>query len=423
MKIHLEIEINNQWEFAGSVTLLGKEKEGTTGACLLEYDSDYAFKYLSQSGCHAFSCRYPVNFAVEKISHWPAFLLDLMPSGAARRTLEKKLNIKNSKEFDWKLLEIGACNPIGNIRVKPNEQEILTNDEHPGFDLSQIIEKEEGFIEYALECGAPVSGTTGVAGDAPKFTLSKSKNGKWHPGGSLSKHLIDSEWIIKFLRGRTRADHVILESEALLYQLAETFGMRGGFKPSYRDHALLIPRFDTVRRDHHLQRIGVESLYSAMNVYEFGASMSQEQVIRTIQQFTTHPMIEIREYLIRDFYNYLIGNTDNHGRNTSFIKREDGPIELSPIYDCAPMKLDPQIITRSITWDEVQRNPQCHTLPDLTSLWCWFDQLGLDTHEFAVGIATFLERLKCINFDRDPWPEEMLVLLKKNRKTLLTAFP
>lgn len=107
--------------------------------------------------------------------------------------------------------------------ILPRDTEVLISNDHAGFHFSQIIENEEGFIDYALGRGAPVSGTTGVAGDAPKFTLSKSKNGKWFPGGSLSNEWIESEWIIKFLRGRTRADHVILESEAMLYGLAETF--------------------------------------------------------------------------------------------------------------------------------------------------------------------------------------------------------
>jgi serine/threonine-protein kinase HipA len=421
VKIDLEVAVDGVWEKAGTVTLLGKESEGTTGACLLEYDNTYAFKYLSEVGLQAFSLRYPVNFSVEKEKHWPAFLLDLMPSGAARRTLESKLKLRNAKEFDWQLLTVGACNPIGNVRVQPANIDLETNDKHEGFQLSQILDKEESFIDYALECGSPISGTTGVAGDAPKFTLAKSVNGNWYPGGSISNSLIESEWIIKFLRGRTQADHIILESEAGLYRIAEKLGLRGGFKPTYHDHALLIPRFDSIKKDSHIQRIGVESLYSAMGVYEFGVSVLHESVLRTIHDYVSNPLEEIKEYILRDIYNYLISNTDNHGRNTSFIKHPNGCIELAPIYDCAPMKLDPQMITRSITWGEVNHNKFCHGLPEYSHLWQWLNKLDINSQKIEKGVLNLMQKIKDIDFKKYPCPKEMLSLLEDNRKTLIRS--
>ncbi|MBF0199639.1 MAG: type II toxin-antitoxin system HipA family toxin [Planctomycetes bacterium] len=421
MRVELEISNAGQWEKAGSVSLLGEESSGTTGSCLLEYDNKYAFKYLSELGSHALSLRYPVNFAVEREGHWPAFLLDLMPSGAARRILEKKLKIKNSKIFDWKLLNAGGSNPIGNIRVKPTQHTLSQNNKHEGFDLAQVLDKQEGFIEYALSCGAPVSGTTGVAGDAPKFTLSKSFNGKWHPGGSISSSLVESEWIIKFLRGRTKADHVILESEAELYRLAEDLGLRGGYRPTYQDNALLIPRFDCIKIKGNTHRLGVESLYSAMGVYEFGVSASQENALRTIHAHSSSPMQDLSEFIQRDIFNYLISNTDNHGRNTSFIKYEDGRIELSPIYDCAPMKLDPQMITRSITWDDIKRNSKISTLPDYGELWRWLRASGIESDKIEQDILNFKTSLQSINFKNYHYPTQMARILEENRPLLIRA--
>ena len=45
-----------------------------------------------------------------------------------------------------------------------------------------------------------------------------------------------------------------------------------------------------------------------------------------------------------------LGNTDNHARNTAVLKQLDGRIELSPLYDFAPMVLDPQGIARVSRW-------------------------------------------------------------------------
>jgi serine/threonine-protein kinase HipA len=55
------------------------------------------------------------------------------------------------------------------------------------------------------------------------------------------------------------------------------------------------------------------------------------------------------EWVKRDLLNVAFGNSDNHGRNTSLIKRPSG-IALAPIYDFAPMKADPEGVIRSTIW-------------------------------------------------------------------------
>ena len=55
------------------------------------------------------------------------------------------------------------------------------------------------------------------------------------------------------------------------------------------------------------------------------------------------------EWVRRDLLNIAFGNSDNHGRNTSFIKSNNF-VSLAPIYDFAPMKADPEVISRTFTW-------------------------------------------------------------------------
>jgi serine/threonine-protein kinase HipA len=58
------------------------------------------------------------------------------------------------------------------------------------------------------------------------------------------------------------------------------------------------------------------------------------------------------EYVKRDILNLALGNTDNHGRNTAVIKMPDGTSALSPLFDFAPMFLDPEGIPRSSRWEQ-----------------------------------------------------------------------
>lgn len=57
------------------------------------------------------------------------------------------------------------------------------------------------------------------------------------------------------------------------------------------------------------------------------------------------------EYLERDLLNVVLGNVDNHGRNTSVLKR-DKKLSLAPIYDLAPMVLDPEGVIRTSRWSK-----------------------------------------------------------------------
>ena len=57
------------------------------------------------------------------------------------------------------------------------------------------------------------------------------------------------------------------------------------------------------------------------------------------------------EWLRRDLLNIAFGNSDNHGRNTALLKKA-GSIWLAPIYDFAPMKADPEGISRTTHWGQ-----------------------------------------------------------------------
>lgn len=55
------------------------------------------------------------------------------------------------------------------------------------------------------------------------------------------------------------------------------------------------------------------------------------------------------EYMRRDLLNQILGNSDNHGRNTAILRSEQG-VRLAPIYDLAPMVMDEEGVTRTTKW-------------------------------------------------------------------------
>ncbi|OAI46502.1 hypothetical protein AYO45_01795 [Gammaproteobacteria bacterium SCGC AG-212-F23] len=354
MNADIEIFYQNEWRLAATFTLLGENawERGYGAPGLLAYDTEYAVDYINQSGITAISACYPVDFAMIKTAAWPAFLLDLLPSGAGRRALLNFLSQPDrGPKSDWQLLMQGAGNPPGNLRIK-QAAELLDHYQHPGFEKSEIIERAEMFIEYARGHGAPVSGSTGVQGDAPKFLLTLDYNDHWHADGVLPDSQAFQHFIIKFPRGHLDSDRAVLRNEAAYYQVAKAVGLRVYALPKYVNNTLFIPRFDRKTEKKKVIRYGQESLCSLAGVADFGLAIPMEILCNAFMPHVTHPQRELKEFLLRDVMNVALGNTDNHARNTAISKYPDGSVALSPIYDFAPMILDEQGIARVSRWSE-----------------------------------------------------------------------
>ena len=323
-------------------------KQGVAGGGVFEYDIDYVLGHAADEVAPAAALRYPVTFELHRSDRWPAFFLDIMPTGAGRRVWLRRLDLRDSAEADWELLVQGAGNPPGNIRVA--EAVIPPAGPHPGFTREEIVEKSADFIEYAEARGAVVAGATDVQGDAPKFLLVRDRNRRWHPDGAVGDREVLDCWLVKFPRGKTEADRAVLRNEAPYLEVARRFGLRVGSPLQFIDNTLFIPRFDRTAGPAGLERHGFETLSSAAGIAEFGKRGDHGLFCSVIARFAADPATEIVEYVRRDILNAAVRNTDNHGRNTAFLKLAGGAVSLSPIYDLAPMFLDPEGIPRSSRW-------------------------------------------------------------------------
>ncbi len=124
--------------------------------------------------------------------------------------------------------------------------------------------------------------------------------------------------------------------------------------------SLWLPRFDVAFVDGRCERHGLESIYALMNAAP-GAFLNhitvleamierlanQYRVVEGQEKFDQQAFVI--EWVKRDLLNLAFGNSDNHGRNSALLKRPEG-IGLAPVYDFAPMKADPEGVTRTIQW-------------------------------------------------------------------------
>lgn len=346
---------------------------GTRGTSRLRYKTDHAVEWMFHDDLHACSLLLPVELMLTHESpRWFGFLEDIMPAGASRRFWVDYLGIHDLPEGrqDAELLARGTIAPVGNLRIK----EAVPDDSLRGslgerrFPMRSVVERDVDFLEYAQQMGAASGGATGAGGEAPKLLLRLAQDEQvWIDTWQEEPHCPDLPMLVKFPRGRRSADdcdilrteyHYYRELAALGIDTIETETMcliEGERYPS-----LWLPRFDMRYRDEVWDRYGLESIYSLVGAAPgsflrhaetlrrlVGLLQAQHRVRELGEIFDTQGFVI--EWVRRDLLNIAFGNSDNHGRNTALLKRPEG-IELSPVYDFAPMRADPEGVTRTTQW-------------------------------------------------------------------------
>lgn len=349
----LQIHHNQEgWLDAATLTSLAP------GHYRLEYDVDYAAKYIGHRDRYALSLGYPVDLSIFE-GPLPAFVADLIPQGQPLRRLLQRYGISDANDY-FKILATVPLAPPGNIRVKEPWQEIeakRANYSHPGFTRKDIIGRHLDFLDYMERSGAPIGGTTGAGGGSPKFMLREDRHGRLHAEGWLDDARTSRAYLVKLPYTDSENARMLARVERLYYDLLRELPLVTGEALTLEDNTLFVTRFDRVRaKDGTLHYHGLESLYSAHGISDYGARLRHEDNIRLIMRLSSRGVEDVIEYLSRDLLNRMLANTDNHGRNTSFIKQE-GDVRLSPVYDVTAMQFfTGDFITELTRWDDEHQN-------------------------------------------------------------------
>ncbi|WP_240701899.1 type II toxin-antitoxin system HipA family toxin [Pseudoalteromonas rubra] len=376
-EVTLQAFVAAQWHDIAIISF-PQSSEGNYQLTELSYLDDYILAHLEKDDFHAASLNYPVSFFFDDSdeSGWLAFLDDIVPSGASRRFWAKFLDIEDLRpdEQNFILLKHGTMSPVGNLRIKeslPDREEVADT---LYFSFDDVKNRASDFLDYAQQRGAAAGGATGAGGEAPKLLLRCSmeqdvnRRRIWIDPYQDDNADQDLHYLVKYPRGaKAEIDCNILRAEFHYYHELTSMGintipikhMRLEEGISYP--SLWLPRFDIWTDEHQCRnRFAMESVYSILGKRP-GTTLYHEETIRALihKINNSHMVTEqgyqfdsqrfVIEWVKRDLLNIIFGNSDNHGRNTSFLKG-DGFIELAPIYDFAPMKADPEGIPRTTKW-------------------------------------------------------------------------
>ncbi|WP_434770987.1 type II toxin-antitoxin system HipA family toxin [Pseudomonas entomophila] len=387
MPLELTIQAFSEgaWSDAALLTV-GHPERVADGTCFVAYDSDYIIANLDrmESRCEvALSVNLPLNWDHHDSKGYPAFIYDIIPSGAAQNALETRYGRfkPEGQEMGLYLLERFTPAPIGHLRIKAS-MEGLQSSQGEAFARAEVVNRTSEFLEYAFETGAALGGATGANGQAPKLVMTEDREGELHADAMLPDDQACRHWLIKFARNKAgQRDKDILRTEFHYYKAVAALGLETvsteglsleeAVKPS-----LWMPRFDRRVVNGVVERIPLESVYSVCGITGYAHPMAHAEVVhRLVELWTDNGQQDevddlVFEYVRRDLLNRILGNTDNHGRNTS-IMRVDGRFRLAPIYDLAPMILDDEGITRTTKWASERKGASrwkdnCAELTDYT---------------------------------------------------------
>jgi serine/threonine-protein kinase HipA len=354
MQCTIEIFINGRWIDCCEISV-PENSPGGSARSVFTYDTDYAFSEEA-----AASLLLPVSVEPKTLKNWPSFLYDLIPQGKGRRYLLGELKLQDGPDADWPLLCAGAFNPIGRLRIKEAQafyrqhvdkqnQDML----EAGFDLNTILGREESFIEHLEIHGMLSAGTPGVQGVAPKFLLTKGRDSLWYADGALPDANAAKHFLVKLPRGKDASDIKILRNEAAYMRVAKAMGLHVTELPELHGDMLFVPRFDRKVIADGVERLHQESVASLSGQIGFDGRPSQNDILAALRKYVSDPTWNTVEFLKRDVLNLALGNTDNHARNTA-VQILDGGVQLTPLFDFAPMNLDKDGIARSLRWKDAE---------------------------------------------------------------------
>lgn len=359
MNAFIEVFRNGAWQRAAHINAMGDDQ------CRLDYETSYLF----QDNPAPIAFNMPLEFVPDVMATRdggapesydrspPSFLYDLVPQGKGRSLLIKHLALSDHERLVLPLLMAGAFNPIGHLRIssavdyyQAHLRETGGATSVRGFAIEDIRNKSEEFLEHLSLHAMLASGTTGVQGVAPKFLLARDKDGQWFADLSLADDQAVEHWLVKLPRGRSEQDRTVLRNEAAYLRVFAQCGLRHGAAPMLVDEALFVRRFDRKVVGGQLQRLQQESLASVAGLKGFGMPARHGELVAAMRKHVTNPLDETVEYIKRDLLNIALRNTDNHARNTALQRTETGVVQLTPVFDVAPMFMDPEMIPRTIHW-------------------------------------------------------------------------
>ena len=258
-----------------------------------------------------------------------AFFANLLPEQKIRQVIARNLGV--SPHNDFGLLEKIGGDCAGAVSLYPDGVQSTAEMTYTAVstqELAHIIKELPQKPFLAGESGFRLS----LAGVQNKLPVFYSEGQFALPqGGAPSNTIIKPP--IETLDGT-------VENEAFCMALASAIGLPvpNSFIHDLDDSRIFaIERYDRAESEDGLKRVHQEDFCQAMGTlpeykYEHEGGPSFAQCVALLRKVSTKPAKDVMSLLDWLIFNFLIGNSDAHGKNISLLLLPQGPV-LAPFYD------------------------------------------------------------------------------------------
>ena len=320
-----------------STTLNVYLKTEKVGMLVLDKLRRFVFTYdenwLQQTTAIPLSTALPLQKKSYEDDRARPFFSNLLPESELRQIIARKLGL--SENNDFALLEAVGGECAGAVSLYPGESGAANGPtgkqsyrKLPDKQLNELIDALPSRPLLAGEEGIRLS-LAGAQNKLPVFYQNREVS--LPVGEAASNHILKPPM--------ERYSHTV-ENETFCMQLARDIGLTVPIVDilNKEKKLYLVERYDRVYGDDaQIERIHQEDFCQALGItadqkYEKEGGPNLRQCFTLVREKSVQPTQDIRRLLDWVIFNYLIGNSDAHGKNISLLLTPKGP-HLAPFYD------------------------------------------------------------------------------------------
>ena len=313
---------------------VGQLSENSLGHLEFQYNDD----------AYPLSVRMPVKKEKYEAMYAEPFFDNLMPEGDALSLIATKFHISDDNTFSI-LNQIGGdC--AGAVSLYPTEFQQQVDEHLKLIDQTSLSKVIDELPFNPLLTGMDNAPRLSLAGAQAKFAVHKGIDGKYYR--SDDKH--PTTHIIKITN---KYFEDLLENELFCMTLAKKI-----FKNAINVQLnsvdgrkyLEIQRYDRRLIDGKIERIHQEDFcqvlgYLSRKKYQSDGGPKVSQIYNAIAEYSNQKALDGYKFIQLLIFNYLIGNTDAHAKNFSFLHIDkNNRVILSPAYDLVSVDIYPKKI-------------------------------------------------------------------------------
>ena len=303
----------------------------------------------------------PSHRALYNVNHLlPPYFAGLLPESELRARLESTRHNPADRD-DFGILAAGGKDLFGAVTVVPANLDTLPEYARTYGVTGGADNLEIAVVEDATEGAASISGVQN------KLALSTALKGKRY---TLPVHGKVSDMIAKL---PAKNDDSQVYNEWMAMQLAASAGVTvastevlplttiaiDGFAETLGPELtyLAVSRFDRTPAGGRVHAEDGCQILTRMPAQKYGQEESYIGLVKLLWALSPSPAESVRQFFLRQAVNNLLGNSDAHLKNFSFVYRDGKLPELSPAYDIVCVSALPAFsgYAKNVAIDKLQR--------------------------------------------------------------------